>query len=141
MASEAPEDDPKKHGRRLTDEQHARIRLLATEGHTAVSIAQQIGCSRQAVDYILKKYVDARPLALQRIQALSLDAIEQWQKAAEIAAAKGDHKPAKELAEAAMPELRPQQAASGNVIIALGQPGAALPAGLEPPAIEAVVVK
>lgn len=128
-----PAGDTAKHARRLSDDDKARIAKLAHEGESAVSIAQRVGCARQTADYWIKELAPSTDLASIYIRAKAFKNIQRWDKAADIAATKGNHVPAKELAEAAMPELRPA-VGNGNgtqVVVMLGTSGQPL----SPPAL------
>ena len=125
----APTRDTSKHGRRLTYAQQALILKLAKAGQSAVSIAPIVNCSRQSVDYTLKAFSDTTELADSFVKAKALDSVTGWHKAAQKQAAKGRHEGSKELAEAALPSLRPQNAATNlGIVIAIGQPGQPLDA-------------
>lgn len=118
---------------RLTIEQTALVVKLGRTGQTQTSIAGIIGCSQRAVSDILAKFEDTTELAGNALKANALKAVQNWSRAATIAAGKGNHIAVKELLEAAMPELRPAvgNGNSAQVVVMLGtsvQP-------LSPPAI------
>lgn len=133
MTTAIAERDTAKHGRRLTIEQQQHALALSKDGVSAVRISEQIGCHRSAIDYTLKKFADTRQTAQNYLHAKALDAIEHWEHAAQIAAKKGNHIPAKEFAEAALPELRPAvgNGNSAQVVVLLGTSGQPL----SPPAL------
>jgi hypothetical protein len=103
------------------------IARLHREGRTQREIAAIIGCSQPSVGYALKRLAANSEDIVAVMKAKSQKALEQWETATEVAAKRGDHRPAREFIEAAHPELRPQQGNSGGgggVTIIIGQPGA-----------------
>lgn len=111
---------------RLTIEDLAEICRLSMLGWTQRAIADVVGCSHQSVSYALQR-MGAKAEHIQvLLKAQTLDATKAWGRAIEKAADRGDHRPARELIEAAHPELRPTQGSSAGgvgVTIVIGQPG------------------
>jgi predicted transcriptional regulator len=102
---------------------------LHDRGVTQVEIAKVISKSQSAVSNALKAFnADSKAVARQ-LRALTDEAISDWRRAKRIAAKRGDHRPAKELVEAAHPELRPVTAANGGnyagVTVIVAVPGGA----------------
>lgn len=115
------------------------IARLAREGRTQRQIAAVIGCSQPTVSYAIRRLSANQDDLVAVMKAKSQKALEQWETATEVAAKRGDHRPAREFIEAAHPELRPQATNSAGgvgVTIVIGQPGS--PVGL--PTIEVSAV-
>jgi hypothetical protein len=116
---------PSKYAR-LSTEDIRDILEMHGEGKTQVEIAKVIGCAQSSVQRTLRAFsLDAKSIrALLRV--LTYDALEAWVNAMRIAANRGDHRPAKELLEAAYPVLRPQPAhngGGGGVTVIVAVPG------------------
>lgn len=113
--------------KRLSVEDHLEIARLNARGLTQRKIANIIGCSQPSVSEALRRMTDKADVVQALLRAQSVTAAEQWGKAITKAAEQGNHRPARELIEAAHPELRPQQGSSAGgvgVVINIGQPGA-----------------
>jgi DNA-binding CsgD family transcriptional regulator len=107
----------------------ADIRLLLELhdlGKTQVEIAQTIGCGQATVSRTLKSFDGDSKAVARQLRTFTDETIEDWRTARQVAAKRGDHRPARELLEAAYPELRPQPAAHGNhggVTVIVAVPG------------------
>lgn len=111
----------------LSIEDHLEIARLKAKGWTQRKIAEFIGVSQPAVCKALQRMTDKQDVVQAVLKAQSVTAAKHWGTAMEKAAERGDHRPSRELIEAAYPELRPQQghsAGGGGVTIVIGQPGA-----------------
>jgi hypothetical protein len=112
---------------RLSLEDLGEILRLSAKGWSQRKIAEFIGCSQPSVSYALTRMADSSAHLQALMRAKSHKALEQWADIAiPKAAERGDHRPARELLEAAHPELRPQPANSaggGGVTINIGMPG------------------
>lgn len=105
------------------------IRLLLElhdAGKTQVEIAGIIGCAQATVSRTLKAFnADSKAVARQ-LRAYTDEAIDDWRTAKRVASTRGDHRPAREMLEAAYPELRPTPASStggGGVTVIVAVPG------------------
>lgn len=107
--------------------------VMAADHHTQTEIAHVLGCSQSSVSDFLRRVSNPAKIVQQVLKSHELKAAEHWANAASVAAKRGDHRPARELIEAANPELRPQSGNTqgGGVIINIGMPGQPL----EPPSI------
>lgn len=111
---------------RLSDADKGLILRLAAEQRTQTEIAKLIGCSQSSVSDFLQRVSNPAAVVQKVLKAHELKAADAWARAVEKAANRGDHRPARELIEAANPELRPQPAnsnAGGGVTIVIGMPG------------------
>lgn len=104
------------------------IRLLLElhdHGKTQVEIAQTLKCSQSTVSRTLKAFdADAKSIA-RHLRAYTDETVEDWREARKVAAKRGDHRPARELLEAAYPELRPvsnHAGTSGGVTVIVAVP-------------------
>lgn len=101
---------------------------LSEQGATQVDIAKVVGCSQSTVSHTLKAFGSTGERVAKQLRALTDETIEDWRTARQIAAKRGDHRPARELLEAAHPELRPQPSntgGGGGVTVIVAVPGAA----------------
>lgn len=98
---------------------------MSDGGYTQTEIARVIGCSQSTISETLKAFsADAKSIAKQ-LRALTDESIEDWREARKIAAQRGDHRPARELLEAAHPDLRPlsaQHHGTGGVTVIVAVP-------------------
>lgn len=97
---------------------------LSESGYKQVDIAQIVGCAQATVSTTLKAFSADAKVITTRLKALTDESIEDWRQAREVAAKRGDHRPARELLEAAYPDLRPQQASTnqGGVTVIVAVP-------------------
>lgn len=113
-------------GRGLSHGDLAEILRLNAKGWTQRQIAQVVGCSQPAICYALQRFKTSQQDVQALLKAQAVPMIGKWTEAADKAAERGDHRPARELIEAAYPEMRPQAANSaggGGVVINIGMPG------------------
>lgn len=116
--------------KRLSVDQLGQILILHKRGLSQRKIAEIVGCSQPTVSYSLQQLTEPAEIPQAIAKAKSRRALEQWDRAIEKAADRGDHRPARELIELAHAELRPQAGntgGGGGVTIHIGT--------LEPPAI------
>lgn len=114
-----------------------RVLDYHAQGVNQVDIARIVGCSQSTVSRTLADAKRHAESVQQLMTAGIADSLECWDEAQRIAAKRGDHRPARERIEMALPTLRPQPANSGTgggVTINIGMPGK--PIGL--PTIEVV---
>ncbi len=112
---------------KLSESDKHTIIYLASENVTQQEIAKRIGCAQSAVSYFLQRIGNPAKVVQAVLKSHELAAAEHWATAVEVAAKRGDHRPARELIETANPELRPQTANQGNsggVTVIVGMPGA-----------------
>ena len=109
---------------RLSTEDVRVILDMHGEGKTQVEIATVVGCSQSTVHRTLSAFsLDAKSIRA-LLRGLTYEALDAWVMAMHIAAKRGDHRPAKELLEAAYPEFRPQSAkgAGSGVTVYVADP-------------------
>jgi hypothetical protein len=111
----------------------ADIRLLLELhdlGKTQVEIAQTIGCGQATVSRTLKSFDGDSKAVARQLRTFTDETIEDWRTARKVAATRGDHRPAREMLEAAHPELRPQPSntgGGGGVTVIVAVPGSSNP--------------
>ena len=117
-----PQDDPSSEVHsRLPAKLIAKAVRLRAEGATYQQIADILKRPMRTVADWLTKFEDTTELARKRLQASSLDAAEQWQKAIIEGAKRGRHEPARDLLVAAG-VIDQQQTAGDRVVIHIGTP-------------------
>jgi hypothetical protein len=105
---------PTSRSARLSATDIRAVLELHDGGYKQVEIAQIVGCSQATVSNTLKAFSDDAKQVARQLRTLTDETIEDWREARKIAAKRGDHRPARELLEAAYPDLRPQPAHGNN---------------------------
>lgn len=98
---------------------------LHDNGARQVDIAAAVGCSQGTVSRILSQFAGTAEQVAKQLRTLTDESIQDWRNARKVAAKRGDHRPARELLEAAYPDLRPQHAAAngaGGVTVIVAVP-------------------
>lgn len=121
--SDQTADDP--GGKRLSLAQIRLVLELDGAQKTQAEIADVLGCNQSTVSRTLAAFSEDAKSVARLLRGLSDESIEDWREARKVAAKRGDHRPARELLEAAYPELRPQPASSGGggFVVFVGTPG------------------
>lgn len=112
---------------RLSLEDLADIVRLTARGLSQRKIAEMIGCSQQSVCYALQRMAGTHEDIKAVAKAKTLKVLSKWEQAIDVAALRGDHRPAREFVELAHSELRPQPSGSaggGGVTVIVGMPQA-----------------
>jgi len=94
-------------------------------GYKQTEIAQVVNCSQATVSNTLKQFAGTAESVARQLRGQTDETIADWRKARKVAAERGDHRPARELLEAAYPDLRPQThaGAQGGLTIIVAIPG------------------
>lgn len=84
-------------GKRLSFQQRALIVSLRKLDHTHDDIAASLGISSKSVARVLNGYgADLKQHTQELLQTGVIDRLDNWHRAARVAAKKGDHRPAKD---------------------------------------------
>lgn len=124
--TDTPSSRPTSKYHKLSVTDIKAIAQLAAEGYTQTDIAKIVGCSQASVSTTLRDLKTDAEATRILLRPLVEESIEDWRRARSVAADRGDHRPARELIEAAHPHLRPQPtggAGGGGVVINIGMPG------------------
>jgi hypothetical protein len=99
---------------RLSLEDLLEILRLSARGLSQRKIADILKCSQPTVCYALQRMAGSADHIRAVAKAKTLNALTKWERAIDVAADRGDHRPAREFVELAHAELRPQQGSSAG---------------------------
>ena len=122
----------------VTDAQALELRKLTDDGMTVAEAGQRLGIGRRRAYRILSRFDSEADLVAKSMRISELERMEEWAAACQVAASKGDHRPAKDwLLHARSIEPVADQANQGaRIAIIIGTPEH--PIRVHPP--QAVVV-
>ena len=108
----------------ITDSQIAQLFEEIESGSSVAQAAAVVGVSRYVAYRVLTKYEEKLAGVTKLLALKAYQAAEDWIKASEVAADKGDHKPAKELLQTIGAVQVIGESVSGGVTIVIGTPDA-----------------
>jgi hypothetical protein len=128
-SSSAPKHPPGR-GSQLTGAEQREIRYMAAlEGLTQAEIARRTGRHRETIAELLKgdafervrEEVDqlTKQEALERLRRLRMRAVNAWEASLDIAAAKGDHRPARDVLRAT-DVIREPEDTGAQIVVQIG---------------------
>lgn len=110
---------------RLTSAQIAQIFRLKAQNVSQREIARILECHESSVSRALRAFEQSAEEITAVLKTKTEQAVDDWEQASKKAASRGDHRPARELIEAAHPKLRPAQnnQSGSGVTVIVGMPG------------------
>jgi predicted transcriptional regulator len=126
-ATDSPPTDLTTRSRYMSASDIRLVLELHESGSTQTDIARVMGRSQSTISDTIRTFGTTGERVAKQLRAFTDEAIEDWREARKVAARRGDHRPAREMLEAAHPELRPTPAAAGGtggVTVIVAVPGA-----------------